>query len=226
MVNLPNIEVNDYFEEDAVDIEPTHGTTVQSGWELAAKLMNTQERSGGNYPTDYRWSEEAQLVYFPEDEPFMAFNQHWIEREGKKSFLCPASATLPEDQQDDCPLCDIVGDSPRTRVTFNIVPLSDENPTMQILWSGVQFFNRLQAINNDPKQGPLTKHFWALSRQGKGLQTEFFINRVKASDLVEDWGLDPQDITKKVSPLQVYTMKDIQVPTAVELKEVAKSVVS
>jgi hypothetical protein len=224
MVNMPQLDVDSYFEEDSETVAPKHGTTVQSGWDLAAKLLKQTERDN-SLPIDYKWEENAQLVFFPEDEPFFAFNQHWIEREGKKSFTCVASPSFEDDAQ-DCPLCTVLGDNPRFRAVFNVVPLSVEQPTMQILYSGVQFYRQIDAINQDPRLGPLTKHFWSLSRKGKGLQTEFFINRVKATDLVEDWGIDPTKVAQQVSGLKPFDKSFLQVPTIEELKEVAKSAAS
>lgn len=224
MVNLPQMDVDSYFEEDSEDIAPKHGTTVQSGWDLANRLLKQTERDS-SLPVDYKWEETAQLVFFPQDEPFFAFNQHWIEREGKKSFTCIASPSFEDDAQ-DCPLCAQLGDTPRFRAVFNVVPLSSEQPSMQVLYSGIQFYRQIDGINSDPKLGPLTKHFWSLSRKGKGLQTEFFINRVKVTDLVEDWGIDPQKVATQVSGLKPYDKSIIQVPTQKELHEVALSVMS
>jgi hypothetical protein len=85
----PSVNADSYLAEDTVDIAPKHGTTVQSGWGAAATALKPK-REAGDYPTDFRFSEQAQLVRFMQDEPFAVYEMHWIDaiKEGRRSFVC------------------------------------------------------------------------------------------------------------------------------------------
>lgn len=224
MVNAPAVDAETYFEEDSEDITPKHGTTVQAGWGAAAALLT--KKKDGEYPTDFKFSETTQLVRFLEDGPFDVYAQHWIDREGKKSFVCLQTPRIGE----DCPLCDIAGDKPRNKFAFNVVILSDEHegeqPAVQILTAPPTFARQLMAVHEDPRRGPLTKHYWAISRQGTGPQTQYTLDRVRAAELAEEWDLDPEVVEKSVVGLELYDNSTTYVTKKEELLQVARSLVS
>jgi hypothetical protein len=213
----PAVDAATYFEEDSEDITPKHGTTVQSGWDMAAAVL---DKPAGDYPTDFRFSEATQLVRFLEDDPFDVYAQHWIERDGKKSFVCLQTPRI----DDDCPLCDIAGDTPRNKFAFNVVVLTEEGDAkVQILTAPPSFARQLRAMNMDPKMGPLSKHYWAISRHGSGPKTQYTLNRVKATDLAEEWDLDPEAVEKSLQGLSLYTAEVTYVTPKAELYEIARS---
>jgi hypothetical protein len=223
MINTPTTSADDYFVEDSADIAPKHGTSVQSGWDLAAAVLDKTASSG--YPTDFKFTETNQLVRFLEDDPFDVYAQHWIEREGKKSFVCLQTPRIDE----SCPICDIAGDQPRNKFTFNVVVLTDENdgtPKVQILTAPPSFARQLRAMNMDPIMGPLTKHYWAISRHGSGTKTLYTLNRVKATDLAEEWDLDPEVTERSLQNLPLYDSSVTYVTPREELLEIARSLVS
>lgn len=223
MVNQPTMDADTYFEEDSADVAPKHGTTVQSGW--AAALAALETKSNGDYPTDFKFSETTQLIRFLEDEPFDIYAQHWIEREGKKSFTCLQTQRIDE----QCPLCDIVGDQPRNKFAFNIVVLNEdffEKPAVQILTAPPSLARQLMHLHSDPKMGPLTKHYWAISRQGSGPKTQYTINRVKVTDLAEEWDLDPETVESKAKGLKLYDNSVTNVTPREELLTIARELVS
>jgi hypothetical protein len=95
MINNPTVDASDYLAEDSIDIAPKHGTTVQAGWGAAEAFLKPKT-SESKYAVDVKFSEQPVLVRFLEDEPFMVYEQHWIDRtEGRRSFVCLGA---------DCPL--------------------------------------------------------------------------------------------------------------------------
>jgi hypothetical protein len=215
-INKPIIDADDYLTDDVDDVAPKHGTTVQAGWAAADALLKPKKESG-EYASDFRFTEQAQLVRFLEDEPFSVYFQHWIDREGKKSFVCLG---------DDCPLCTIAGDKPRGKFAFNVLVLSDEEPGVMILTAPPTLARQLKAANDDAKRGPLTKYYWAISRQGSGPQTTYTLDRVRGTDLAEEWELDQEDVEDLVANATKYDTSAVYVTPRAELLTIARSLVS
>jgi hypothetical protein len=217
VVNKPEVDAVDYdLEEDVEDANPKHGTTVQAGWDAADKYLKPKKESG-DYATDFRFSEQVQLVRFLDNAPFMVYEQHWIDRtEGKRSFVCIG---------DDCPLCTMVGDKPRGKFAFNVLVISDETPNVQILTAPPTLARQLRAANDDPRRGPLNKFYWSISRQGSGPQTTYTLDRVRATDLAEEWDLDPEAINEIAANATRYGTEAIYVSPRNELIQVARAVV-
>lgn len=214
MINRPNVSADDYLAEDSVETAPKHGTTVQAGWGAASAALKPKEKSG-DYPTDFRFTEQAQLVRFMQDEPFAVYEQHWIDRtEGRRSFVCLG---------DECPLCTIAGDRPRPKFAFNIIVLSDGEPNVQILTAPPSFARQLQSANDDPRRGPLTKFYWAISRTGSGNTTQYTLDRVRATDLADEWELDATDIDAFAATAVSYDTTAVYVSPREELLKVART---
>jgi hypothetical protein len=218
MVTQPTLDASNYLEEDSVDAQPKHGTTVQAGWGAASKLMKPKEKSGG-YATDFKFSEQPTLIRFLEDGPFYSYEQHWIDRtEGRRSFVHLG---------DDDPLAVIAGSKPRAKFAFNVLVLSDEEPNVQILTAGITLARILIAAHEDPKRGPLTKFDWAISRLGMGRDTQYIVERVRRdTDLAEEWELDPAKIDAIAATAVKYDKSAIYATTREEHLEVARSIVS
>lgn len=216
-IQSPQVDAADYLDVDSEDEAPKHGTTVQAGWAAASAVLKPQQKSG-NYPTDFRFSDQAQLVRFLDDEPFAVYFQHWIDRsEGKRSFVCIGS---------DCPLCVIAGDKPRGKFAFNVLVLTEETPSVQILTAPPTLGRMLETANADPRRGPLTKFYWSISRQGTGPQTTYTLDRVRATDLAEEWELNPDEIEAVAKSAVRYTDEVVYVTPQAELLTVARSLIS
>jgi hypothetical protein len=216
-INSPALNADDYTVEDSVETAPKHGTTVQAGWGAAADALKPKEKSS-DYPTDFRIGEQAQLVRFLEAEPFAVYEQHWVDRsDGKRSFVCLG---------DECPLCTIAGEKPRARFAFNILVVSDETPNVQILTAAPTFARQLQAANEDTRRGPLTKYYWAISRHGTGPSTAYTLDRVRATDLAEEWELDAEELDEAASNAVLHDTTAIYVSPTEELLKVARQLVS
>jgi hypothetical protein len=214
----PSVNADSYLAEDTVDIEPKHGTTVQSGWGAAASALKPK-REAGDYPTDFRFSDQAQLVRFMQDEPFAVYEMHWIDaiKEGRRSFVCLG---------DECPLCTIAGDKPRPKFAFNIIVLSDGEPNVQIMTAPPSFARQLQAANDDPRRGPLTKYYWAVSRTGSGNTTQYTLDRVRGTDLADEWELDDESIIAFAATAVSYDKSAVYVSPREDLLKVARQLIS
>lgn len=214
-VNTDDYEVDEELLEDSPEAAPKHGTSIQAGWGAADDLL--KPKASGDYPNDFKFTESLQLVKFLQDEPFSVYQQHWLDRtEGKRSFVCLG---------DDCPLCDLLGDKPRGKFAFNVLLLSGEENSVQILTAPPTFARQLRAANDDPRLGPLTKHFWALARHGSGSSTTYTLERVRASDLAEEWELDPEEANAIASASELYGPETVYITPKSELVTIARSLI-
>ena len=160
--------------------------------------------------------EDPIVIKFLEDEPYASYRQLWVERSGQKSFTCIADI-----DPKGCPLCD-AGSRPSTRFAFNVVLLSpDSEPTIKSYEVGPRVIDQLKNFHNDPRQGPLSKHFWAVSRSGKGATSATNHQLVKDRDL-EEWNLtEPTAEELKDFRNKSYTPDIIQIPSRKDLQQIA-----
>ena len=79
-ITQPAVNAASYLDADDENATPKVGTTVQSGWEAATKVLKTATKEKGEYPLDFKFSEESQLIKFIGDGPFSSYEQHWIDR--------------------------------------------------------------------------------------------------------------------------------------------------
>jgi hypothetical protein len=213
MVNMPTVDSGDYeLQEDSAVATPKHGTSVQSGWDAADKLLTSKKK----YGDDFKPSETAQLVRFLEDGPFHTYELHWLTREsGKRSFV-----SLGEDD----PLTTIAKSIPRPRFAFNILNLSAETPVVEVLTAPPTLMRQLREANSDPRRGPLTKYYWAISRSGTGKDTLYTLERVKSEDLASEWGFDPAVAEEAATSAVCYDASSIYVASREEHVEVAREI--
>lgn len=202
---------DDDDEEDDEDESDLPG--IKSGW--GAYKRNREEAS--NFPGDLKLDEEPALVMFMEDEPLASYNQHWIERKGKRSFMCIA----PEQE---CPLC-AIGDPIRTQNVFNVLVFSPGgDPANNVLRAGVKLTDILQSKS---RRKGLTSGYWAIARTGKGGNTNYDVSAVKERDLEEDWDVDPLDgeTLEKLTKKKWTAESAVSRQTRKELTDIAKEVV-
>lgn len=199
----------DVFEEENEDEIPARSSIVQQGWAAAKKQMAKQS----NLTTDFRFTEEVQVVKFLSGEPIL-FKQHWLDRKvGRKSYVCLG---------DTCPLCRILGDNPSQKFAFSIINLDDESMASQMLIVGTRLCNTLEKLHNDPKTGPLEKNFWALSKTGAGQQTAYTVTPIKERDLAEDWDVDPDDVAEVLKTTESLGADAIRVDSKETLTQIAR----
>lgn len=226
-MQTPSVDASDYdgpavLVEDAPDATPKHGTSVQAGWGAADALLKPKT---SDYPQDLKFSESVQLIRFLDDGPFKVYQQHWIEREGKKSFVCLETEAEYKGTPEACPLCSVVGDKPRGKLAFNVLVCTEEVPVVKILTASPQLANQLRAINDDPRLGTLSKHYRAISRHGTGPLTSYSIDRVMARDLAEEWDLDADNLEGVAASVTKYDASSVYVTPRAELLEIARALV-
>jgi hypothetical protein len=197
-------------EEDAP--EEVSRKVIKRGWGAAERV----QKASSPYAQRFKVTEDTQIIKFLDDEPYASFRTHWIDgRQGQKSFVCL------HDDPNGCPLCDS-GSRPSTKFAFNIAVLNNEEELIvQSFEVGVRLIDQLKNFHLDPRQGPLSKNYWAVSKTGKGPQTQTLLQMVRERDL-EEWNLrafteDDFAVLKNNS----YGPDIIQIPTRTELLEIA-----
>jgi hypothetical protein len=148
---------------------------VRGGW------GNTKSSQGESteYAVRLKLTDDVQIIKFLEDEPFAYWRQHWVERQGQKSFICLAD-------EGDCPLC-MSGMTPSWKFAFNVVLLDNNaEPALRSMEVGVRAKDQLRNFNDGPMTGPLSKHYWAVSRSGRGTTASTNFQMVRERDL-DEW---------------------------------------
>lgn len=199
--------------EDPTEQAPA-SNSIQAGWASAKKALADSRSTA--YTKDLTLTDEPQVIKFLSAEPIAVFKQHWLSRDGKKSFVCLGAR---------CPLCDRLGDSPSQKFTFSVANLSLQEGMDRQVWTvGPRLAEQLHQHNGDPRSGPLDKAFYAVSRTGTGTKTQHMITPVKERDLADDYGLDPEVVGEFLSTADVHDEKAIQTQTYAELLEIAKEI--
>lgn len=208
---VPSPKRSKVVNEDDDDAPAQSKGRLRGGWDGVSKLKSTA--TDASYAQRLKISEEPIIIKFIEDAPYAAYRQHWVERSGQKSFTCIANL-----EAKGCPLCQS-GNRPSSKFAFNVVLLTpDEEPVLRSYEVGSRVIDQLKNFNEDPRQGPLTKHYWAVSRSGKGPTTATNHQLVKARDLVEEWGVEDLDASLLSSfRKSAYTEDIIAIPSFKEL---------
>lgn len=171
------------YDDDEVTTSADKPATrvIKRGWGAAEQVKNADSA----FAQRLKISEEPIIIKFLEDEPYASFRRHWIERQGQKSFTC-----VGDFDPKGCPLCDI-GNRPSTQFAFNVVQITDGEPLNKSFEIGNRVIDQLKNFHTDPRQGPLSKHYWAVSRTGKGTTSATNLQMVKERDLEDEWNVSP-----------------------------------
>lgn len=199
---------DDQFEDEDEDEQSPRSSRIASGWKAAKKLRE----ESSDYATDFKLTEDPQLIKFIGDEPFAVFKQHFLrEKDGKKSYVCLGKG---------CPLCDELGHHPDQKFAFNVVDLSEDEPTMKMLLAGPKLLRVIEDKHNG-RRGPIDKGYWEIKRSGKGNQTNYTLEDIRESDLAEDYDLDPDKVEQAINALKPYDASYIRETTKGELRQIA-----
>ena len=197
----------------AQQASPAARRIIRSGWEGVSAVKTADSP----YATRLRIEDEPIIVKFLSDEPYASWRQHWVERQGQKSFVCIS-------EFDECPLCD-AGNRPSIRIAFNVVLLaSDGAHALRSYEVGPRVIDQLKNFHNDPRTGPLAKHYWAVSKTGKGATSATAHQLVRERDL-EEWGMNALTVDElNYWEEKAYTADIIQIPSRKDLLDVASEV--
>lgn len=210
VVDTEAFDVDDRPQAEAVE------SVVTSGWAAAEAL---QSESSEGFPTEFKHTEQPQVVKFlDQDGPFANFKQHFLNgKPGKKSYVC-----LNSNGGTDCPLCSVLKNKAEEKRAFSVINFSAEGgPQRQIVLATPRFYKSLHLAHFSP-QGPLTKHYWALSRTGKMQTTVYHMQAIKARDLQEDWNINEANAEDVVSKAKVFERSLYRMNTYAELLEIAQ----
>lgn len=187
---------------------------VRSGWGSNERTSNA---TNSEFATRLKVTEDIQIIKFIQDSPYARYRQHWIERKGQMSFTCIADI----ESGVNCPLCE-AGSRPSWRFNFNVVLMTPgEEPVLRSYEVGARVIDQLKNFNEHPAMGPLPKHYWTVSRSGKGPTSATNHQMVRESDL-NDWGLAPlsADVIAHFDGI-AYDESIIKTPSRKTLAEVA-----
>lgn len=158
---------------------------ASAGW----SGVKRRKEETSDFAPEFKTSKDQQLLIFLEEEPVAVYGQHWITREGKKSFTCHG-------KENGCPLCD-VGDKARVITVFNVLRLVDEDgnfdPIVMILRASPRLTDKIKN-QNEGRNGPIDEGYWAINTNGKpGTEVQYDLLPIKERDLSDDWDIDPLD---------------------------------
>jgi hypothetical protein len=203
------------YDDDTMTEEApaTKGRTlVRGGWGSVDAVKNADSP----FAQRLKVTDDPQIIKFLNDEPYASWRQHWVERQGQKSFVC-----IADFDEKGCPLCD-AGSRPSIRIAFNVALLiPGEEPVLKSYEVGPRVIDQLKNFHTDPRTGPLSKNYWAVSKTGKGATTATAHQPVKERDL-EEWGLTNIDDSQIKSLVgKSYTADIIAIPSRKDLLDVA-----
>ncbi|MDP9870440.1 MULTISPECIES: hypothetical protein [Streptosporangium] len=157
--------------------------SAEGGWETFRNKAKS-----GKFAENFKIDNDEIVIKFLEEGPFAVYQQHWLkEAEGRKSYVC---------LEEDCPLCDDLGDEPRYQILFNVVDFSNpEKPTVKVWACGVRVAQKLEGLSENKKTGPLNRDdtYWVVSKSGKGTKTEYNLRPVRAHSLADEEDIEPLD---------------------------------
>ena len=121
-------------------------------------------------------------------EPLAYIFRHWVDRR-------PYTCIRDIENGIDCPLCD-AGDRAKEVVFYDVVDLSD---TSVYVWEmtadpirKIQVHYDQLADMDPPRTLDNEEYYFVVSKQQKDRSSwEYTIQRVKARDLLEEWGVEP-----------------------------------
>ena len=206
-------EEADEFSSEAINARPRQSTSndaIQSGWDAAEKLT----RQPKTYAKEFRFSDtNLQIVKFlDESGPFAVFRQHWLKKEGQKSYICIGT---------NCPLCVKLGDRASDKRALSVANLSaEEGFQRQMLIASPRIWTSLHGAHFS-KNGPLTNNYWSLGKAGEAPATTFSVSPVKGRDLTEDWNINEAEAEAAIAEMKPFTRDDLRSASREELDAVA-----
>ena len=188
------------------------------GWGAVAQA----EKARSSFPDRLKVDKGKKgLIKFLENEPFDTYYVHWIKElpQGtKKSWTCIAS----DNEGTGCPLCTELDDQPAYRALFNVVDMTGKEPALAIWEATPDPLDRIGEARND--YGDLSEpdlYFVVSKSKQKNGFYGYKVERVKARDLDEDWGIDPlSEDELELFSSKLYTDESTESPSVEDLEEV------
>jgi hypothetical protein len=208
----PSVEESD--EDETLEVV----APIHSGWTAGQKVMD----SSSDYAQVLKLETNIQIIKFIEDQPYANYRRHWVDRMTAKGPQKRAYTCL-ETVGKTCPLCSI-GDRPQAVSAFNVMLVGDDSQVMLKTWDvGARLFNVLKAYANDPKIGPLSKGYFAVSKTGAKQNTQMNVIPVRENALSEDYDITPPTAAE-FKAAGKYDASIIQIPKKTDLEEIAQEI--
>jgi hypothetical protein len=198
--------------DDDEDEDERPKTKIEGGWGAAKRVAD----STSSYVKPVQIGKDPLYVKFLEEGPFASFRQHWIERSGRKSFVC-----ISEWSDKGCPLCDM-GDNARALFWFNVAVLDqDGGVSVEVLEGGVRMKEQLNNLHTGKRTGPLNGLWRSVTKSGKGTSSTLNWDTLDDEDLEEE-GFDvPSAKEIKALERKLHTAREVQIPSYREMKDLA-----
>ena len=195
--------------------------TIRGGWSEGQKQMD----AASPFAQALKLEEKGQIIKFLDDVPYANFRRHWIDRASQQGGTVRRPFTCLATLDRDCPLCEI-GDRTSPVSAFNVIVIGDDGQhTLKTFDTGARVYQVLKAYNNDPKVGPLSKHYFMVSKTGKMSNSQTNVTPIKTSALAEDWDTDPisDEALAKLAKSK-YDGKIVEIPKHKDLAEIAAEI--
>ena len=217
--------VEDDEEEETLVVAPAGSSddegadlSIRGGWTEAQKTMD----SSSDYAQVLKLESNIQLIKFTDDQPYANYRRHWVDRMTAKGPAKRAYTCL-ETVGKTCPLC-AIADRPQAVSAFNVVLVGDDGQVLLKTWDvGARLFNVLKSYANDPKIGPLSKGYFAVSKSGSKQNTQINVIPVRENALLEDYDIAPPTAAE-IKAAGKYDSSIIQVTKKSDLEEIAQEI--
>ncbi len=212
-----------YTEEDSDDYEAPRSSRVRRGWEVADREMKSRNSGGDgeysepeNFLLAYQASNQPRLIRFLDNQPMIVRRHYWDRGEIKGYFVC---------LEGDCPMCD-AGSDARAQGVFTVVDLTPDKdgypPHRRFLYASKRLLNQLRDRDDDPKYGPLTKSYMAISKSGTGKDTTYTVTYVKDRDLEDDWDMSAAEAREICGEFEAAGEEKLGLKTRRELRDIVR----
>lgn len=201
------------LDDDGLDAEDEDEHTGRSTAILTGKagVKATKEKSSA-YANEFKFEPgHKHLIRFLEEESFASYRQHWVEKQGQKSYICIGKG---------CPLC-AAGDTPSGKYAYNIWDF--DRADVKALIIGPVLQEQMETEVEASKNQELAGNYWSVSRSGKGRKTTYKFDEVKIRDLEEDFGITPADAASQYADPVLYKASIFKVPKVAVLAKVART---
>ena len=199
------------------------GSRLRRGWSAA----NTQIDKNSDYAQAFKPDENVTyIIRFLEDDPYVTYNRHWIRRPSQKGGTVPVPFTCLRSDgiERACPLCDVLGDAPKSVTSFNIAVVErDGSVGLKSFDCTAKTFRTIQNFARDQMYAPLTKRWWAVkkTKDARGY------SEITAQPIMSDASLhtDYQYTVPTLAAMKeigLYEPDIVQIKSASELMEIAK----
>lgn len=182
----------------------TVASSATAGWAAVDKVSEAMS----DYAAFLKITDTPTILKVIDAAPIDVFVCHWVDEieDGAKSIRC---------LEKGCPLCDIGDKAKKFSACFNVISLADPEDAVLKVWEcGVKIARQLRDIASDEKRGPLDRAdlYFSIYKTQKGQKSvEYHLERVRARDLEDEYGIKPlsdAEITQFLSERYTDAVKD------------------